>query len=498
MRYLSLLLGASTLLSTTFAQTWTDCNPMNVTCPDDPALGTNHTFYFNTSTAVDQAYTITAGSLTYGTDGAEFTVAKKGDSPTIQSQFYIFFGSVSVIMKAASGQGIISSIVLESDDLDEVDWEFMGGNHTFAETNYFGKGNQTSFDRAIYYPVSSDVTENFHNYTTHWTAEKLEWYIDGALVRTLNYGDALGGYNYPQTPMTVRIGIWAGGDPDLPQGTIEWAGGVTDYSKGPYTMYVQSATVNDFSVGKAYHWSDKSGSWQSIKVVEGNSTVAETLNKPPPLSVAQKWAKLPQTTKIGIYAGAGAGAAILLGAFIFTCLRQRKKGRLERDAYNARVEKERQEAYQDQIQLREKGFGGFDKGAVEKQGDDALGGWGGNHVAAGTRASQLPSGPQSPTSPSSLDRDPTVPAVMGELRSPSPGIQRKGTPVLQQPAPYHAQTWGNDNFDDDYSGANIPGSPGFNTSGPQRSLTNPVSNRQSVGSGFPTRSFTTNNGYQRF
>lgn len=40
----------------------------------------------------------------------------------MQSNFYIFFGVVSTVMKAAPGQGIISSIVMESDDLDEVDW----------------------------------------------------------------------------------------------------------------------------------------------------------------------------------------------------------------------------------------------------------------------------------------------------------------------------------------------------------------------------------------
>ena len=76
----------------------------------------------------------------YGAQGTEFTINKRGDSPTIQSEWYIMFGSVSVIMQAATGQGIISSIVLESDDLDEIDWEFMGGNATHAETNYFGKG----------------------------------------------------------------------------------------------------------------------------------------------------------------------------------------------------------------------------------------------------------------------------------------------------------------------------------------------------------------------
>lgn len=267
MQLLSILGASALLLAPVFAQTFTNCNPLNTTCPEDPALGINHTFVFNTSTTVTDSFNITAGAITYGANGAEFTVAKKGDSPTIESQFYIFFGSVSVIMKAATGQGIISSIVLESDDLDEVDWEFMGGNSTHAETNYFGKGNTTSFDRAFYYPVSSNVQENFHNYTTLWTSEQLQWFIDGELVRTLPYAAANNGNNYPQTPMTVRMGIWAGGDPGNSNGTIEWAGGLTDYSKGPYTMFVQSATVNDFSTGKAYEYSDHSGSWQSIKII---------------------------------------------------------------------------------------------------------------------------------------------------------------------------------------------------------------------------------------
>jgi hypothetical protein len=267
MRFLSILGASALLIAPAFAQTWTLCNPLNTTCPPDPALGISHNFVFNTSKTVSDSFNITAGALTYGSNGAEFTIAKKGDSPTIQSQFYIFFGSVSVIMKAASGQGIISSIVLESDDLDEVDWEFMGGNSTHAETNYFGKGNDTSFDRAFYYPVSSNVQENFHNYTVVWTSDKLEWLIDGQLVRTLPYAAANGGNTYPQTPMTVRLGIWAGGDPGNSKGTIEWAGGLTDYSKGPYTMYVQSATISDASTGKAYEYGDHSGSWQSIKVV---------------------------------------------------------------------------------------------------------------------------------------------------------------------------------------------------------------------------------------
>lgn len=188
------------------AQTFSNCDPMNVTtCAPNPALGGKAGFDF-THTPNSAVWNMTAGPMNYGSSGAQFTVASQGQSPTIQSNFYIMFGSVSVVMQAATGQGIISSIVLESDDLDEVDWEFMGGNTTHVETNYFGKGNTTSYDRAIYYPVK-DPQSSFHNYTTVWTAEKLEWFIDGNLVRTLLYDSkgTLGGYNYPQTPMNIRM-----------------------------------------------------------------------------------------------------------------------------------------------------------------------------------------------------------------------------------------------------------------------------------------------------
>lgn len=53
--------------------------------------------------------------------------------------------------------------------------------------------------------------------------------MDGELVRTQEY---LPPGQYPQTPSFLKFGIWAGGDPTLPKGTREWAGGNTDYSKG--------------------------------------------------------------------------------------------------------------------------------------------------------------------------------------------------------------------------------------------------------------------------
>lgn len=172
------------------------------------------------------------------------------------------------MMKAAQGQGIVTSIVMESDDLDEVDWELIGGNETHVETNYFGKGNTTSYDRAIWYPIDNPM-EQFHNYTTTWTKDQIDWYVDDKHMRTLAYGDALEGKNYPQTPMTIRLGIWAGGDTENNKpGVVQWAGGPVNWDQAPFTMSVQGLYVEDYSTGKEYRYTDNSGSFESIKAVE--------------------------------------------------------------------------------------------------------------------------------------------------------------------------------------------------------------------------------------
>ena len=264
------------LIPTTLAQTSTSCNPLNTTnCPVDPALGTNASFSFNSSSLPDpEVWNVTGGLLQYQDNkpGAQFTITNPGDSPTITSAFYFLFGRVSVVMSAASGTGIVSSIVLESDDLDEIDWEFLGGNDTHAETNFFGKGNTTTYNRDEWYPLPNNAApqEAYHNYTVTWTAESVDWYIDGQHVRRLASDDplTLNGKNYPQTPMYLKVGIWAGGDPkENKPGVVQWAGGVTDYTKGPFVMNVKSAEVVDYTTGASqYSYGDETGSWQSIHI----------------------------------------------------------------------------------------------------------------------------------------------------------------------------------------------------------------------------------------
>lgn len=171
-------------------------------------------------------------------------------------------------MKSAPGAGIVSSVVLESNDLDEIDMEWLGAQPDEMQSNYFGKGQTTTYNRGQFHAVQGTQSD-WITYTVDWTADRIIWMAGGTVLRTLTAQDAETD-QYPQTPMQVKFGAWAGGDPsDNAPGTVKWAEGPVDWTKGPFTMEVQSMTVSDYSTGKEYIYTNHSGDWQSIEAVDG-------------------------------------------------------------------------------------------------------------------------------------------------------------------------------------------------------------------------------------
>lgn len=247
------------------AQTFSACNPLHATnCPPDAALGKAINIDF-TNGPVD-SFTA-SGTPKYDANGVHLSVTKSGDAPQLNSLFYIMFGKVSITMKTAPGVGIVSSLVLQSDTLDEIDMEWLGARSSDMQSNYFGKGDTTTYDRGAFHAVPNHQNR-FNTYTVEWTSSQIAWSINGKIVRILTPSTAAEN-QYPQTPMQVKFGAWSGGDPVNSPGTISWAGGPTDYSKGPFTMTVKSISVTDYSTGTQYKYGDQSGSWNSISSVGG-------------------------------------------------------------------------------------------------------------------------------------------------------------------------------------------------------------------------------------
>lgn len=352
------------LLPTALAQTHTDCNPLNTTgCPSMQALGGNATFNFN-KTGIPSDDKIwkkqNQGKIDWSEKGATFTIERSGDAPMVQSKFYMLFGRFEVIMRAASGKGIVSSAILQSEALDEVDWEFLGSNQTHVLTNYFGKGNTTSFDRGEEFRMDKAPQDGFHNYTIDWTKERIQWWLDGKMLRELVPAQALGGRNYPQTPMNIRMGSWAGGDKNNNDpGVVEWAGGETNFDQGPFIMTVSSIYAKDYTEGAEYSWEDmdSSGSWELVKVISGKSKVLKEIQSPS--GVRNRWHALPQGAKIGIIAGSISLLFVIICLIAFCCVKQRRAGRREHAALLADEQKEAAELqeYKRQMQSGKFGFG---------------------------------------------------------------------------------------------------------------------------------------------
>jgi hypothetical protein len=337
-------------------QVTTDCNPMERDdCPVDPAFGGKHTFDFSVEPSETLWETVVRGVEYDSEHGAIFTINQQGNSPTLRTNFYFWWGRTEIHIKCASGQGIISSMMWLSDILDEVDFEMFGTKGGEVATNFFGKGVQ-KFTNGGEHKVDGDIREEYYNYTTVWTEEKLDWWINGVNVRTLNAADA--GKDYPQTPMRLSLGIWAGGDPNLPEGTRQWAGGDTDYSKAPFVMYVKNATVEDYSKNAAgYSYTDRKGMASSINITTGTSEALENIQNGrltasddnvqedtgPTLgqSASNSWDKLSASTKTAIFSSVGGTVGLIAAVGAFYCFRQRRRGRAQATAAEQRWNEER-------------------------------------------------------------------------------------------------------------------------------------------------------------
>lgn len=270
-------LAASSMVS---AQTFTDCNPLKTTCPADPAFGNSKVTCDFTKGECDAFSSVPGTTLEYGDKGAIFKIATDAQAPTIKTGKYIFFGRIDVVVQAAAGKGVVTSAVLQSDDLDEIDWEWVGGDNTQVQTNYFSKGDTSTYDRGAFHAVANPIN-SFHTYTVEWTSKGVNWLIDGNVVRTLNADNAKGGAAaLPQSPMQIKLGTWVAGRPGAPEGTVQWAGGYVDLSNGPALGYYKSISIVDYAGTdgpsdksvKEYVYTDHSGSWQSIQVKAGDGS----------------------------------------------------------------------------------------------------------------------------------------------------------------------------------------------------------------------------------
>lgn len=164
---------------------------------------------------------------------------------------YLWFGKVGATIKSSRDRGVIAAFITFSDVQDEIDYEFLGYNLTFPQTNYYSKGI-LNYSNTGDFEVT-DTFENWHYYEMDWQEDKVIWSVDGKEVRTLEraltWNATTNRYDFPSTPSRVQFSLWPGGSSLNGLGTIEWAGGAINWDSTDIKEYgYYYASVKNFSV----------------------------------------------------------------------------------------------------------------------------------------------------------------------------------------------------------------------------------------------------------
>ncbi|KAI7890187.1 concanavalin A-like lectin/glucanase domain-containing protein [Mucor mucedo] len=168
-----------------------------------------------------------------------------GRGPTLNATTYIRYGKISATIKSAGTGGSVTAFILMADGGDEIDFEFLGGDTSHVQSNYFwGKTVEYTVNGGIHDVPNGAVDQTFHKYTIDWTPDKIDWLVDDKVVRTRLKADTCdkqGQCKFPSQPARIQFGLWDG---SIESGTAEWSRGPIDWAL-PQTI---SAHIKDVTV----------------------------------------------------------------------------------------------------------------------------------------------------------------------------------------------------------------------------------------------------------
>ena len=137
------------------------------------------------------------------------------------------FGWYEAELTAARGDGVITGFFLYTGAAygtqhDEIDWEFFGRDTTTAQVAWWRDGVL----RSQKIDLGFDAADGPNTYAFHWQPERIDWYVNGALVFSAQ--DAI-----PQTPQRLFANVWA-----VSPALQAWAG-LADPSKSAQASVTQ-------------------------------------------------------------------------------------------------------------------------------------------------------------------------------------------------------------------------------------------------------------------
>ncbi|OJJ03580.1 hypothetical protein ASPVEDRAFT_134879 [Aspergillus versicolor CBS 583.65] len=245
--------------------------------------------YLGNASASDWVY---SGEPKFDDGNLVLTMPKESVGSLFANNHYVWYGKIGANIKSSRGEGVVTAFILLSDTKDEIDYEWVGSELSEVQTNWYFQGilDYTNGDSS---KVDGENTyEDFHYYEIDWSPEKLEWLIDGKVVRTLTkestFNETSNRYEYPQTPARMQMSLWPAGQASNAQGTIEWAGGEIDWDsedikeQGYYSASFGEVKVECYDPPKdtkkdgdvSYLFKDDKGEESSVEITNNKTVLA--------------------------------------------------------------------------------------------------------------------------------------------------------------------------------------------------------------------------------
>lgn len=101
--------------------------------------------------------------------------------------------------------GLVTSLYLsflEGAMQDEIDFEWLGNRKRGVQTNYYVKGVG---GRERFHDLQFDTSASFHNYTIYYAGDRIEWFVDGLLLRR---EEKMPGAPFPDQPLYLYASVW--------------------------------------------------------------------------------------------------------------------------------------------------------------------------------------------------------------------------------------------------------------------------------------------------
>lgn len=141
---------------------------------------------------------------------------KPYSSGEYRTRAHFGYGFLEARMKAAKGNGTISSVFLctgpwdeiggKKNPWDEIDIEILGNDTTKMQVNYItdSEGSKGGHEKLI--KLGFDASEDFHTYAIRWEKERIIWSVDGKAVHV---EDGERGA-LPTYPGRIMMNLWPG------------------------------------------------------------------------------------------------------------------------------------------------------------------------------------------------------------------------------------------------------------------------------------------------